>query len=68
MGGRLVTWSHRGWLVRSGQLTSRRRFASWEAERPFTSARLEVTQSTDSDNDDHYTLRVLDEEGKSPAT
>lgn len=58
-----VTWSSREWRVRSGQLTSYRRFAAWEWERPFTSARLEVVESTDSDNDQHYKLKVTDDQG-----
>jgi len=58
-----VTWSSREWLVQHGQLTSYRRFALWEWERPFWTARLEVVVSTDSDNDEHYKLRVTDELG-----
>ena len=59
-----VTWSRREWLVRHGQLTSHTRFATWEWERSFKSARLEVVHSTDSDNDDRYKLNVIDEQGK----
>jgi hypothetical protein len=59
-----VTWSHREWLVRHGQLTSHRRFGTWDWERTFKSARLEVAESTDSDNDDRYELMVIDEQGK----
>jgi hypothetical protein len=59
-----VTWSHREWQVRHGQITSHRRFAGWRRERMFQSGRLEVERSTDSDNDDHYHLRVLDAQGK----
>jgi hypothetical protein len=58
-----VTWSGREWLVRHGQLTSYRRFAAWEWERSFSSARLEVVESTDSDNDHHYAVKVVDREG-----
>jgi hypothetical protein len=58
-----VTWSSREWLVQNGQLTSYRRFAFWEWERRFWTARLEVVVSTDSDNDEHYKLRVIDELG-----
>ena len=59
-----VTWSRREWLVRHGQLTSHRRFATWQWERTFKSARLHVVESTDSDNDDLYELKVIDEQGK----
>jgi hypothetical protein len=59
-----VTWSRREWLIRQGQLTSHRRFAAWQWERSFQSARLEVVESTDSDNDRHYKLHVIDAEGK----
>jgi len=58
-----VTWSSREWLVQNGQLTSYRRFAFWEWERRFWTARLEVVVSTDSDNDEHYKLKVVDELG-----
>ena len=59
-----ATWSHREWIVRQGQLTWHRRFATWDWERSFTSARLEIVESTDSDNDDRYELKVTDEQGK----
>lgn len=58
-----VTWSSREWFVQPGQLTSHRRFAFWEWQRPFWNARLEVVVSTDSDNDEHYKLKVIDELG-----
>jgi hypothetical protein len=57
------TWSRREWLVRQGQLTSHRRFATWQWERSFQGARLEVVESTDSDNDRHYRLDVIDAQG-----
>jgi hypothetical protein len=59
-----ATWSRREWLVRRGQLTWDTRFLTWQRERSFRSARLEVVISTDSDNDDHYELKVFDEQGK----
>lgn len=59
-----VTWSRREWLVRHGQLTSHRRFVTWDWERTFTGARLELEESTDSDNDTRYELKVIDEQGK----
>ena len=59
-----ATWSRREWLVRHGQLTWGSRFLTWQWERSFRSARLEVVKSTDSDNDDHYELKVIDEQGK----
>ena len=58
-----VTWSSRDWVVQAGQLTSVRRFAFWEWTRPFWTARLEVVVSTDSDNDEHYKLKIIDELG-----
>ncbi len=36
----------------------------WTAERSFTNARLDVTHETDSDNDSHYKLIVVDGEGR----
>jgi hypothetical protein len=62
-GAAWVTWSRREWLVRHGQLTSHRGFATWDWERTFKTARLEVVESTDSDNDDRYELKVIDERG-----
>lgn len=63
LGAAWVTWSRREWLVQHGQLTSHRRFADWEWNRTFTSARLEVVESTDSDNDDLYELKAIDGQG-----
>jgi len=59
-----LTWSSREWLVQYGELTSHRRFGAWAWERSFKSARLEVVERTDSDNDDHYELKVIGEQGK----
>ena len=59
-----VTWSHREWLVSHDELTWHRRFATWKSTRSFKSAQLEVVISTDSDNDDHYELKVVDGHGK----
>ena len=58
-----ITWSRREWLVRYGHLTSHRRFGTRAWDRSFAGARLEVVQSTDSDNDDLYELKVFDEQG-----
>jgi hypothetical protein len=55
------TWGRSEWVVAPGRLTWRRRFASWRRERPFEHAILELEQSTDSDGDDHFTLRVRNE-------
>jgi hypothetical protein len=63
VGAAWITWSRREWLVRHGQLTSHRGLATWQWERTFKSARLEVVESTDSDNDDQYELNVIDEQG-----
>jgi hypothetical protein len=63
-GAAWVTWSHREWRVRQGELTAHTRFLTWQRERSFKSARLEVALWTDSDNDDRYTLNVIDEQGK----
>jgi hypothetical protein len=59
-----ITWSRREWLVQSGQLTAHRRFATWQWERAFTSAQLEIDSHRDSDGDDRYELRVIDEQGR----
>ena len=59
-----VTWSRREWRVRQGELTAYSRFALWQWERTFKSARLEIVVSTDSDNDRRYELKVIDEQGK----
>jgi hypothetical protein len=63
-GAAWVTWSHREWRVRHGELTVHTRLLLWNRERTFRSARLEVALSTDSDNDDHYRLTVIDADGK----
>jgi hypothetical protein len=64
VGALLSTWGRREWIVRSGQLTFRRSFATWEDERTFKSARLAVAHHTDSDNDRHYKLVVTDSQGE----
>jgi hypothetical protein len=63
-GAAWITWSRSEWRVRPGELTAHTRFLLWERERSFKSARLEVATSTDSDNDSHYTLNVIDAQGK----
>jgi hypothetical protein len=63
-GAAWVTWSRREWRVRHGDLTAHTTFLMWQRERSFRSARLVVAISTDSDNDDHYRLHVIDEQGK----
>jgi hypothetical protein len=63
-GAAWITWSHREWRVRHGELTAHARFLLWHWERTFKSARLEVRSSSDSDHDRHYTLNVIDSQGK----
>lgn len=63
-GAAWVTWSRREWKVRHAELVAHTRFLLWEWERSFKSARLEVVLSVDSDNDSHYTLNVIDADGK----
>jgi hypothetical protein len=64
LGAAWITWSRREWIVRHGNLAARTTFLTWQRERSFKgSARLDVTISTDSDNDYHYTLGVKDSEG-----
>lgn len=64
LGAAWATWSRREWRVRHGELTANTAFLTWQWERSFRSARLEVAMSTDSDNDDHYRLHVIDAQGK----
>lgn len=59
-----ITWSRCEWLVRPGQLALERRFATWRRVRMFQGARLEVSASTDSDNDSRYGLSVVDAQGR----
>lgn len=63
-GAAWVTWSRREWRVREGEITAHARFLLWEWERSFQSARLQVVTTVDSDNDHHYTLDVIDAQGK----
>jgi len=63
-GAAWVTWSRREWRVRSGELTAHTTFLTWQRERSFQSARLEVALWTDSDSDNRYTLDVIDSQGK----
>jgi hypothetical protein len=63
-GASWLTWARHEWIVRTGQLTHYRRFVTWESERRFSGARLEVEASRDSDNDDRYKLIVRDSDGK----
>jgi hypothetical protein len=60
VGAATSTWGRREWIVRPGELTFRRSFASWSGEQAYRRARLEVTHHTDSDNDSHYKLVVAD--------
>jgi hypothetical protein len=64
-GAAVSAWGRREWIVRHGELTFRRTFLTWRAERAFRDGRLEVTHKTDSDNDSHYTLIVADGQGRS---
>ena len=68
VGAAWVTWSRHEWRVRHGELTAHTSLLAWQRERPFRSGRLEVVRSTDSDNDDHYTLNVIDSHGKRKIT
>jgi hypothetical protein len=58
VGAAWTTWGRAEWVVASGRLTWRRRFASWRRERSFENATLELKHTVDSDGDDRYTLRV----------
>lgn len=62
-GAAWISWSRKEWRVRHGELMAHTRFLTWERERSFRNARLEVTVSTDSDNDHHYALNVSDADG-----
>jgi hypothetical protein len=67
-----ITWGGAEWIVRPGRLTHRLYFASWTREREFEGARLELSQSIDSDGDVHHALHVSvpkkDERGVSGAS
>ena len=63
-GAAMSTWGRRELLVRHGELMFRRSFAMWTTERAFRGARLELKQETDSDNDSHYKLIVIDDAGR----
>jgi len=54
------TWGRREWLVRRGELTFEQRFAVWRSAQAFRDARLEIARRNDSDNDDHFSLIVVD--------
>jgi hypothetical protein len=62
-GAMWITFSRRAWIVRHGQLTHHTRFLTWERTHQFNSGRLEVTITTDSDNDAHYRLNVVNDQG-----
>jgi len=64
VGAATSTWGRREWIVRPGELTFRWHLAMWTSERTFKSARLEVTHHTDSDDDSHYKLVVVDNQGR----
>jgi hypothetical protein len=67
-----VTWGGAEWIVRPGRLTHRLYFAARTREREFEGARLELSQSIDSDGDVHHALHVSvpkkDERGVSGAS
>jgi hypothetical protein len=63
-GAAASTWGRLEWIVRPAELTFRWRLAVWTSERTFKWARLEVTHHTDSDNDSHYKLAVVDNHGR----
>jgi hypothetical protein len=54
----------REWIVRRGELTFRANNLLWMYERAFMNARLEITHTTDSDNDGWYRLIVFDGESR----
>jgi hypothetical protein len=56
----LSTWARREWIVRRGELTFERRVLFWAFPRVFRDARLDITHHTDTDNDEHYVLAVVD--------
>jgi len=60
----LSTWGRREWIVRQGEMTFRRSFVFWTSERAFRNARLDLTHHTDSDDDNHFTLVVVDGEAR----
>ena len=63
LGAVAITWSRREWIVRRGEATLHWRVAVWTSERTFRHAHLDVTHSTDSDNDSHYKLVITDAQG-----
>ena len=56
-----ATWGRSEWAIAPGRMTWRRRIGSWQRERSFENARLELEHTTDSDGDDRFTLRVRGE-------
>jgi hypothetical protein len=56
----LSTWSRREWIVRRGEIAYRWSVPGWASARTFVNGRLDVTHHTDSDNDTHYDLVVID--------
>ncbi len=58
-----VTFARRTWLARDGRLVAETRCLTWSRERTFTSARLEVERSVDSDGDESFVLKVIDAAG-----
>jgi hypothetical protein len=53
-----VTWGRSEWMVGYGRMTWRRKFGSWQRERSFENATLEIERTFDSDGDARFTLRV----------
>jgi hypothetical protein len=64
VGAATSTWGRREWIVRPAELTFRWHLWTWTSERTFKWARLEVTHHTDSDDDSHYKLTVVDNQGR----
>lgn len=56
-----VTWGRSEWIVGSGHMTWRRRFGTWQRERSFENATLDIERTFDSDGDARFTLRVGNE-------
>ena len=59
-----VTWGRSEWIVGSGQMKWRRRFGTWQQERSFENAALEIERTFDSDGDARFTLRVRNENAR----
>jgi hypothetical protein len=59
-----TTWGRSEWAITPGRMTWRRRIGSWQRERSFENATLELEHTVDSDGDDRFTLRVRGDSGR----